>query len=172
MITAGHHLLICHRRECFPGQRVLGGVVGPSPDGSGEAPGLDSSRMFWAWCLGGKGAHKTGEVAKHLVHGALTDSRRRRTRTACSTGKPQGLGGECLFVWAEEKENWGRENWGICKNKRDKHLCKEKSNQVSFHTHKHTIIKEKSILMNGTFHKEIFLRQISEATEMKHFFLI
>lgn len=90
---------------------MLGGVVGPSPDGSGEAPGLDASRMFWAWCLGGKGAHKTGEVAKHPVHGALTDSRRRGTRTACSTGKPQGLGGECLFVWAEEKENWGRKNF-------------------------------------------------------------
>ena len=85
MITAGNHLLICHRRECFPGQRVLGRVADPSPDGSGETSGLDASRMFWAWCLGGKGAHKTGDVP-----GTLTDFHRRGTRTACSTGKPQG----------------------------------------------------------------------------------
>ena len=39
---------------------------------------------------GRRGAHPAGEVAKPLVPGTRTDLHRRRARTACVPGKPQG----------------------------------------------------------------------------------
>lgn len=135
-------------------------------------PRLDAPRIFWAWCLGGKGAPKTGEVASAAASWNLNwHSREEEPGLAAPLGSPRDR------LWCVSKglgeSGSTKSKTGVKKNfvkikRRNQFAKKSQTKFLSTYTHK--IVKEKCILMNGTFHKEFFFRQISEATEMKRFF--
>lgn len=115
-----------------------------------------------------EGAHKTGEVAKQWGPGTLTGVPWRGTGIGRCAGRPRDKA-QWVSKGPEAEEHRTRVG-RTCTNKRDKHLCREKPHQIPFHIHTKSYQKE-SLLTNGAFHQEIS-RQISEAPEMKHFFLI
>ena len=87
--------------------------------GSGEAPWLDASGMFWARCLGGGELIQLVKLPSHWFLGPELTFTGEEPGLPVSLGSPrghsamgpQGLWGACLSEWLEEKQNWGRKNF-------------------------------------------------------------
>lgn len=67
-LMEGSHLLIDNRQASCPGPRLLGVVTHPFPDGSGEAPGQDASRMS---CVLGKVSWSSDNWGRNLCSWVL-----------------------------------------------------------------------------------------------------